>query len=95
MGIHFYKYGYTTGSLFQLSDDECVKPEQVFDEFRFRTGIHIDHYGDTRLYPGNFRLLKTITKQKFDGKNDVTVSNFISFMDSVITEDLLINAAGD
>ncbi|MBN8862111.1 MAG: hypothetical protein J0H92_02020 [Sphingobacteriales bacterium] len=46
MGIHFYKYGYTTGSLFQLSDDECVKPEQVFDEFGFRTGIHIDHYGN-------------------------------------------------
>lgn len=63
--------------------------------FTLKTGIHIDPYRDTRLYPGNFRLLKAITEQKFDGKNDITASDFISFMDSVISKDLLINAAGD
>lgn len=95
MSIHFYKKGDTKTSLFHLSDDEYAILEHVFEEFRSKTGIYIDPYGNARLYPANFKLLKTIAWQKFNGREESTMKNFIRFMDSVIAEDLSIDAAGD
>ncbi len=95
MSIHFYKKGDTKNDLFHLSDDECTMLEQVFDEFRSKTGISIDSFGNARLYPDNFKLLKTITEQKFIGRDNTGITDFIHFMDNVIAEDLLIDAVGD
>jgi hypothetical protein len=86
-----------------LSDDEGRKPsfamdyktinkiENCFFYLKEKTGIYIDPYGRTRVYPDHQRILINYLKNT----KDKEVIDFINFLTIASNEDEVIIADGD
>lgn len=99
MGIHFCKKGDNVKSLFELTDDAYNVLEQSFEKFERKTGIFIDPYGKTTLYPDNLRLLIEIIKQDISksssGIYDETVEIVLKQLVLLFQSNETLEAVGD
>ncbi len=69
MAIYFYPTKYPREkALFVLTDKVYDELEPVFAEFRKKTGIFIDPYGDTKLVAENLMLINQLIKGSYTSK---------------------------
>lgn len=99
MSIDFHKKGNNQKSeIFHLSDSLYDELQIVFDEFRRKTGVFIDPYGKVTLLPENAKLIGEIVLNLILQKkltHNKPVKDFLSFLDMVYKEDIVILAVGD
>lgn len=99
MSIHFYKKGkVNTTSLFELTDETFEILEPSFNKFEKKTGIFIDPYGRTALYPDNLQLLCEMIRQDFpqaSGKNNGSVELIIKQFLLLYQSNDMVEAIGD
>lgn len=83
---------------FSLSDRELEILRPVFSQFREKTGLYIDEYGDIRLIPQNLELIVLLAvdyMKALDKQSTKTVMKFISNLRPMIKEGNIIFVSGD
>ena len=70
MALDFYQIDNTKQLLFQIDDAGCAAFEPVLKEFKKMTGLYIDQYSSTRIYPDHVRLLMNLL-DKAANYNDI------------------------
>lgn len=74
-----------------LHDKEIRKLESSFSYLKEKTGIYIDPYGKTRIYPDHQKILIN----HLMNIKDTDVMNFINFLIKASSENEIIIADGD
>ncbi len=83
MTLDFYLLG-TEEHLFALESNQfCDLEEEIFIPFEYRTGIHIDEYGNSRLSVDHQKLLVKIIDEYIEktdlNKNKLKTKNILAF----------------
>jgi len=80
--------------IYSLDEASLASMSEIFSEFKKRTGIDIDSYGDNRIYCDHLELISTLISSKKDpSKNiDKRILAFKDFLDKEVKgrEDLLM-----
>ena len=75
--------------IFSLDDFSLFKPG--FEFLRSKTGVEIDEYGDTRLYPDHQRLLLDYWKDDLN----LSVRKFAAFLTLAVNDNEVLLFIGD
>lgn len=75
----------------QLSDADVARVHDAFARLREKTGVYIDPYGRTRIYPEHQKILITLLSKDADG----SVHLFIDFLKVASEADEVLLADGD
>ena len=88
--------------LFGLDGKKCTNLYEIFKEYQYWTGIHIDEYGDTRLNVQNQKtLIKIIdiyiekTNLDLDKQKTTDILEFRALMKYFSDKNLNIEISGD
>ena len=76
---------------FSISDRDFRLFESAFCELERKTGVWIDPYGRTRVYPDHQKLLISF----LSGHDEDKVVEFVQFLGASIEEDEVLIADGD
>lgn len=76
---------------FIIHDREFKLFESAFWALKQKTGVYIDPYGKTRVYPGHQKILVAFLR----GVSDEKVVSFVSFLGASFEEDEVLIAYGD
>jgi hypothetical protein len=68
-----------------------LKVEEAISYLKAKTGVYIDPYGTTRVYPDHLRILINFLK---DSK-DKDIIEFLKFLNLACIEDEVVMALGD
>ena len=76
---------------FSIKDNELPLFEPSFYDLRDKTGIFIDPYGRTKIYPDHQKILVKFLEKN----NNRRVADFITFLKKSIAHEALLLADGD
>lgn len=74
-----------------LSDKKVQLLEQAFIYLKQKTGIMIDAYGRTRIYPNHQKILINLLQKH----NDSEIKKLVMLLKQAVSEDEVIIADGD
>lgn len=93
MAIEFYPLSDIRHKEMILSvpEEKFILLEGVFEEFQQSTGVLIDTYGDSRIYPDHFQLLikllkEALTNNSIEAAGLDFAAQFISMMQRLLKE---------
>ena len=101
MALDFYRKD-NKEHLFVLDDNQFEYLIEIFNEFKYQTGLLIDQYGDLKLTIENQKLIIKIIDNYID-KSDLnknkaktkTIIEFRTFLKNISKKEVELNLKGD